>query len=185
MTQSPKRPKPHPEKIAEISKDNQHPKTSSQSKPRNQNNNEQEDKDEDIVSKMVSTINDCKDGLHQYGTRPLVEDTEKLGKFLADQGLKTNQIRKFLDAVNQLRVELRGSTTLTDIAKSDLDLLRPKLAYAAARQRKKDDPGPVEPLRKVLEAAIKQVNEKPDFERLAQLIESVVAYHKAAGGTDQ
>jgi len=178
MTSPPNRPI---KKTSEKLDDGEHLKTPSQ----DELNTQKRDDQKDIASKMVNTISQCKDGLHQYGTRALVEDTENLGKALADNGLKTNQIRKFLDAINQLKVQTRGRDTLSDTARSELDLLRPKLAYAEARLRKKDDPGPVEPLRKVLEAAIKQVYEKPDFERLAQLIESIVAYHKAAGGTDQ
>jgi CRISPR-associated protein Csm2 len=181
MIQPLNRPTPPEKKTSEKPNDNQHSKATNPDKQHKQD----KDKQEDIVAKMVNAINQCEAGLHEYGTRVLVEDTEKLGKALADNGLKTNQIRKFLDAVNQLRVQVRGSITLFDQAKSELDLLRPKLAYAAARQRRKNDPGPVEPLRKVLEAAIKQVYEKQDFERLVQLIESIVAYHKAAGGTDQ
>ncbi len=141
---------------------------------------------QDIVEKMVSKIDKFTDGLHKYGTRDLVEDAEKLGKLLADKKLKTNQIRKFLDAINQLKVELRRRRNMTEEVKSELDLLRPKLAYAAARQRgRQDNSGPVEPLKKVLDAALKKVYVEEDFKRLAQLIESIIAYHKAAGGEDQ
>lgn len=140
---------------------------------------------ENITTRMVKKI-DKFSGLHEYKTRELVEDSEELGRELANIGLKTTQVRKFLDAVNQLKVKLRGSDILTEEIKSELQLLRPKLAYAAARQQKKNDSGPVEPLRQVLEAAIKQVrDELEDFKRLTQLIESIIAYHKAAGGTDQ
>lgn len=181
MIQPLKRPKPPVKGTSEKSNDAQPPNpTVLDKKP-----NEPRDNPETIAEQMVQTINGCNGGLYQYGTRALVEDTEKLGKALADNGLKTNQIRKFLDAINQLKVQSRSQDNLSDAAKSELDLLRPKLAYAEARLRKKDDPGPVEPLRRVLEAAIKQVHQKSDFERLAQLIEAIVAYHKAAGGTDQ
>jgi CRISPR-associated protein Csm2 len=53
-------------------------------------------------------------------------------------------------------------------------LLKPKLAYAAARQ------AAAKPLSRVMEAAIEQVHTLADFERLVQLAESIVAYHKAA-----
>ena len=140
---------------------------------------------EDIVTNMVNEIDNLTAGLQQYKTRELVEDTEELGKKLA-RDLKTTQIRKFLDAVNRLKAQPDRDNNFTEKVKPELDLLRPKLAYAAARQRKGDrDPGPVEPLRKVLEAAIKKVDEPEDFTRLVQLIESIIAYHKAAGGKDQ
>jgi CRISPR-associated protein Csm2 len=55
-------------------------------------------------------------------------------------------------------------------------LLKPKLAYAAARQRA------VKPLSDVMSVAIDKVYDLKDFERLVQMIESIIAYHKAAGG---
>lgn len=146
---------------------------------------------ENIVEQMSQKI-DQFTGLSDYRTRELVEDTQKLGKELARKGLKTTQIRKFLDAVNQLKAQLKASQTTNQIekVKSELPLLRAKLAYAAARQQKNNDPGPVEPLRKILDVAFKKVREEDtyfsgDFNRLAQLIESIIAYHRYAGGKDQ
>jgi CRISPR-associated protein Csm2 len=143
----------------------------------------------DIASKIVHKV-DQFEGLQEYTIRELVEDTDKLGSYLAKKGLKTTQIRKFLDAVNQVKVKLDTSKSATQEASDEVQLLRPKLAYAAARQSKKNDPGPVEPFKVVLEAAIKKVRQEPvyfqeDFKRLTQLIESIIAYHKAAGGKDQ
>jgi CRISPR-associated protein Csm2 len=138
--------------------------------------------DEDIVTVMINKIDNLKVGLKEYKIRELVEHTEKLGKRLADNGLKTNQIRKFLDAVNRFKVQQIGKSELSEESQDELHVLRYQLAYAAARQ-----PKAVEPLKKVLEVAIKQVKGKEleNFNRLVQLIESIVAYHKAAGGKDQ
>ena len=138
--------------------------------------------DEDIVTTMVKKI-DQFGSLKEYKIRDLVDHTEKLGKKLAEEnGLKTNQIRKFLDAVNRFKVQQAGKPELSEESQDELHVLRYQLAYAAARQ-----PKAVEPLKKVLEAAIKQVKGKEleNFNRLVQLIESIVAYHKAAGGKDQ
>ncbi len=142
--------------------------------------------EEDIVAYMVKKINGFSNGLKDYKIRELVEDTEKLGRKLAQEfKLKTTQIRKFLDAINRLKVKTSGLTDLPEEVKSELHLLRPKLAYAAARQANDRNPGPVEPLKKVLEAALKKDMDMEDFSRLVQLIESIIAYHKAAGGKDQ
>lgn len=136
---------------------------------------------------IIETIQPL-DGLQQYKIQDLVEQTEKLGTKLFRSGLKTNQIRKFLDAANALKAELGRDQISTIDAIGKLHLLRPKLAYAAARQGKRDSP--VEPMKEVLEAAIKKVRQEPelfkkDFERFAQLVESIIAYHKAAGGRNQ
>jgi CRISPR-associated protein Csm2 len=133
---------------------------------------------------MVNKIDKFTGGLKEYKTRELVEDAEELGIRLA-KDLKTTQIRKFLDAVNRLKAKLGGSKELTEEIKSELHLLRPKLAYAAARQQRDRNPGPVEPLKQVLSAAINQIKHLDDFTRLVQLIESIIAYHKAAGGKEQ
>ncbi len=151
-------------------------------------NNDQSHKNQtvNIVNLMTKKIDNL-NGLSNYQIRELVEDTKNLGRKLVDEKLKTNQIRKFLDAVNRLKSilakdEKREFSTI----KSELVFLRPKLAYAAARQRKnKHDLGPVEPLKEVLESAIKQVDTTEDFDRFVQLVESIIAYHKASGGTNQ
>ncbi|WP_427158535.1 type III-A CRISPR-associated protein Csm2 [Aliinostoc sp. HNIBRCY26] len=141
---------------------------------------------DDITTKMVDKINLLKPGLKSYDIRELVNDTEKLGKELAPR-LKTNQIRKFLDAVTRLKSNLaKDKQKDFNTIQTDLVFLLPKLAYAAARQQKNNrDPGPVAPFKQVLEAAIKQVKTTEDFDRFVQLVEAIIAYHKAAGGQDQ
>lgn len=133
-------------------------------------------KSDDIVKTMVDKIDKFKTGLREYQIRDLVNDTEKLGSKLADN-LKTNQVRKFLDAVNRLKAQPEKEKDFEEI-KSGVQLLRPQLAYAAARQTGVKD------LKLVMEAAINQINEAEDFTRFVQLTESIIAYHKAAGGRD-
>ncbi|MCU0542583.1 MAG: type III-A CRISPR-associated protein Csm2 [Oscillatoriaceae cyanobacterium Prado104] len=146
--------------------------------------NSDRQKNEDIVNNMVKTI-DGLSGLKEYKIRTLVEDTEKLGKYLFDKKLKTNQIRKFLDAVKRFKGQQAANKEMFEANKDELHILRYQLAYAAARQQNNKDPGPVEPFKKVLEVAIKKVTNLEDFNRFVQLVESIVAYHKAAGGRDQ
>jgi CRISPR-associated protein Csm2 len=55
-------------------------------------------------------------------------------------------------------------------------LLKPKLAYAAARQKA------AIPLSDVMSVAIDKTKNYKDFNRLVQFIESIIAYHKAEGG---
>lgn len=197
MTQSPR-----PNSLPKPEHPNKHYPSSNSQNPQRKLDAEQQ-RSEDIVTAMVNKIDDFKgQGLNQYKICDLVGDAEKLGNKLFEKGLKTNQIRKFLDAVNRFKIEYAKINVqpnekpeiLHQILKEkrdELHILRYQLAYAAARQKKEKDPGPVEPLKQVLEAAIKQVrNENKDdfdrdFSRLVQLIESIVAYHKAAGGKNQ
>lgn len=142
---------------------------------------------EDITITMVNKINNFKSGLQEYQIHELVTDTENFGKELVRKQLKTNQIRKFLDAVKRLKSTLDKSEKRDiKVINDDLFLLLPQLAYAAARQQRNPrDPGPVAPFKQVLEAAIKKVVTPTDFDKFVQLVESIIAYHKAAGGQDQ
>lgn len=118
-----------------------------------------------------------------YHIRELVTDAEEIGRRLKDGRLETNQVRKFLDAINRIKAELLDEVDAEDkdnerFKKIEVDivLLKPKLAYAAARQ------SAAKPLQEVLDIAIDRVGSMDDFKRLVQFVESIVAYHKAAGG---
>lgn len=144
----------------------------------------------EITKRMVNKITELK-SLKYYGIRELVKHAEEFGPYLKKERLETNQIRKFLDAVNQLKAKLAQDDTeqikqtqeesekeklrFAEI-ETEVVLLKPKLAYAAARQRA------AKPMNDVMSAAIDKVCDSTDFERLVQLIESIIAYHKAEGG---
>lgn len=108
----------------------------------------------------------------------LVDLAEKMGDFLANRiRLKTSQIRKFLDAVN----EIKSKGILEEDGKffrSSCMLLKPKLAYAAGRQDE------VRPLMAVLAPCIDRVHNKEDFTRFYRFVESIIAYHRYHGGRD-
>ncbi|PMB45040.1 type III-A CRISPR-associated protein Csm2 [Fischerella thermalis CCMEE 5205] len=128
-----------------------------------------------MVEEIVKTINNLTDGLKTYPIRDLVKHAEEFGPYLKQQRLETNQVRKFLDAVNRLKADLAETGEFAKV-ETEIVLLKPKLAYAAARQRA------AKPLGEVMSAAIDKVHSKEDFERLVQLLESIIAYHKAEGG---
>jgi CRISPR-associated protein Csm2 len=130
---------------------------------------------QNIVEEIIKTINGLTEGLQKYPIRNLVNHAAKFGPYLKQQRLETNQVRKFLDAINRLKADLAETGDFTKI-ETEVVLLKPKLAYAAARQRA------AKPLGEVMSAAIDKVHSKEDFERLVQLIESIIAYHKAEGG---
>lgn len=150
----------------------------------------------DIAQEILNAVNGL-NHLKDYPIRDLVKHAQEFGPYLKNQRLETNQIRKFLDAINQLKARLtqdEGENERTkqieddaekeelrkrlkfEKIEADIVLLKPKLAYAAARQNA------VKSLSKVMSAAIDKVHSKEDFERLVQLIESIIAYHKAEDG---
>ncbi|OCR00226.1 type III-A CRISPR-associated protein Csm2 [Oscillatoriales cyanobacterium USR001] len=112
--------------------------------------------------------------LKDYPIRILVQHAQTFGPELKRQRLETNQVRKFLDAINQLKAKLVGNDF--SVIETEVVLLKPKLAYAAARQ------DAVKALNRVMSEAIDKVHSKADFDRLVQLMESIIAYHKAEGG---
>jgi CRISPR-associated protein Csm2 len=131
----------------------------------------------DIIATIIHQINQLSDGFSTYRIRTLVEHAEDFGKYLHQKQLKTNQVRKFLDAVNRIKADLTDDDQFSKI-ETEVVLLKPKLAYAAARQES------VQALNKVMSAAIDKVHSIDDFHRLVQFLESTIAYHKAAGGKD-
>ncbi len=125
----------------------------------------------------MSYINDTLTSLKDYPIRELVKHAEEFGPELRRQRLETNQIRKFLDALNQIKAKIAGSAFSAEV-ETETVLLKPKLAYAAARQ------SAVKPLSNVMSVAIDKTHSKEDFDRLVQLVESIIAYHKAEGGNN-
>jgi len=126
--------------------------------------------------RLAQLGNDLKD-LEQIGMDKLVEIAEETGRYLCQKNLKMNQIRRFLDGVRRIESELKGKTEFSQVQDS-IVLLRPKLAYAAGRDKMK-----VKPLMDVLDPAIKSgAKSKENFQKLLRLIEGIVAYHKFHGG---
>jgi CRISPR-associated protein Csm2 len=132
--------------------------------------------DQDIIKEINKTT---AQGFKNYPIRTLVEQSEQFGYFLKNSRLETNQIRKFLDAINRVKVELnqdKDDEQIFNDIEPEIVLLKPKLAYAAARQRS------AKPLSDVMSIAIDNVKTVEDFKRLVQFVESIIAYHKSAGG---
>ncbi|MBE2280172.1 MAG: type III-A CRISPR-associated protein Csm2 [Ignavibacteriaceae bacterium] len=107
---------------------------------------------------------------------------EKLGKELANRfsGIKTNQVRNVYSAIISLRTKLKKPDANMEDIKRDLMLIKPKLAYAAGKQRR------VKPLYDLLSQAIdlakNSERQKESVENFITLVESIVAYHKFHGG---
>ena len=127
----------------------------------------QNDQGPSATEVFVATIVD----VIQEGGDILVNAAEALGKQLKNRGLKTTQVRKIYSAVK--KIERDG------FEPDKLVLLKPKLAYAAARK------GEVTLLKDALIKAIDQVGDDEEkFKNFVNFFEATLAYHKAAGGQD-
>ena len=107
----------------------------------------------------------------EEGGQSLVDAAEKLGEALERRGLKTSQIRKVYGAVKKIQMS-------KEFRQNDLIMLKPKLAYAAAREKAVTD------LRDALTQAIDRVgSDRQKFKNFVDFFEATLAYHKAAGGS--
>ncbi len=104
----------------------------------------------------------------EKGGDPLVTAAENLGRKLA-KNLKTAQIRRIFSAVKKIQMS-------KEFQRNELIMLKPKLAYAAARNRD------VEDLKDALTQAINQVDNHEKFKNFVDFFEAILAYHRAYGG---
>ncbi len=87
--------------------------------------------------------------------------------------LSTSQIRKFFGAIKRIQVSFEKD-------KSEILLLEPKLAYAVGRDNNKTK---IKDLYNLLSPLIREIKEdKTRFNNFVNVVEAIVAYHKAAGG---
>jgi len=140
-----------------------------------------EENEEDILNEYLFKQITAKKYMGEISTRELVEWAEITGAMLAAKGLKTNQIRKFLDEVRRIYIE--AAKDPPKFRHDDIVLLKVQLAYAKGRNTQ------VELLMQVLDPCIDRVREKgaegfEDFKRLAKMVEAIIAYHKFYGGAD-
>jgi CRISPR-associated protein Csm2 len=104
----------------------------------------------------------------------LVNFAQQTAQTLVNQNLTTNQIRNIFTEVRQIEARWDKPDTIRR-----LNMLKPKLAYQAARNAN------VAHLRDVLSEAIDQVIQAPPekqterFERFVDLFEAILAYHHA------
>jgi CRISPR-associated protein Csm2 len=108
----------------------------------------------------------------EEGGEALVTAAEDLGNRLENRQLKTAQIRKVYGAVKKIQMSDK-------FHRNDLIMLKPKLAYAAARNDAVMD------LKDALTQAIDRVGDDPQrFKNFVDFFEATLAYHRAAGGKD-
>ncbi len=101
--------------------------------------------------------------------------------FAEEKTLSTSKLRKFFGQVKRIQAE--GF----DNSKSKLLMLSPQLAYTVGRDKKvvrgqRVNETKINFLADELIAGLRYVTEKPHFKNFVNLMEAIVAYHKAEGG---
>ena len=116
----------------------------------------------------------------EKGGEDLVNAAENFAKKICDKnkGVTTSQVRRVFSAVKKIQMKVQMGA---EFQLNELILLKPKLAYAAARAptaRKAN----TEKLKNILIEAIGQVDDNKKFENFVAFFEAILAYHKAFGG---
>ncbi|HAS47300.1 MAG TPA: type III-A CRISPR-associated protein Csm2 [Microscillaceae bacterium] len=123
--------------------------------------------------------------------------TLALGAFLAKtdknskpyrDALTTSQLRNFFGEMRRIHMKVRNKQELSGDLLRDFLMLSPKLAYAEARVLQSKRGSKIKEFVKAINILITAVDraekKKQAFENFVNIIEAIVAYHKANGGRD-
>lgn len=136
--------------------------------------NEQQDTEVRRIREAISKL----PSFDLYQPADMVKDALKLSQVISDD-LKNTQLRRLYGMVKRIESIRRASKAAErdQETRDQLELLRPRLFYAAGRQ-----PG-VRPVRDIMDEAITSVNkqQKPEnyqkaFQRFIDFFEALVAY---------
>ena len=123
--------------------------------------------------------------------RDIAKEAEQVILNLKDQNhgkiyLKTNQIRKFLTAVNAITNQVKvykakhlDATELPDELAGEIQFLKVKAAYQAGRERSVKDFMVQSKMKHRIEEIGTSISK---YEEFAHYVEALVAYHKFHGG---
>lgn len=117
---------------------------------------------ENVIENIKRDLDSILDG----DSEKLVNNAEELGRHLGEvRKMTTSQIRNIYTGVKQMH----------EFDKYKLDLLRPKMAYAARRNP------PTRDLQEVLDLAIRRIDNEKKFEKFKDFFEAIIAYHYKYG----
>jgi len=108
-------------------------------------------------------------------TPEMVVFAEKVGKFMADNGLTNSKIRNVYGEIKRIQM---GEF---EKEKSSFYLLKPKVAYALGRDEKNEG---LKLFKKNFDKCFEFVTDQKSYLNFCNLMEAILAYHKAYGGKD-
>lgn len=113
----------------------------------------------------------------------LCDKKSKKDKFPGYNAVTTSQMRNIFSEVKRIEVKVNSDEQWAN-ERSNVLLLRPKIAYNTARVLSSRRESKMVDLREILEKALLAIESKEDFKRFTQFFEGVIAYHKVYGGKD-
>lgn len=130
-------------------------------------------------NKLEEGIRKLPGWIEKHVDKEAVNFAEEFGLYLANQKYSTTQIRNIFGEIKRLQMEGKWSNEI----ETSLLLLKPKLAYGAKRQTKKETESAAKDLKKFLckgiDIVISSDNKKKCFDSFANIYEAILAYHKA------
>ena len=112
------------------------------------------------------------DWIKEGFNKETVEYSAEFGKYLKNNQLTTSQIRNTYGELK--RIQMKGFEN----EKTAFYLLKPKMAYAVARNGKSGQ----KKLGDVFNKAFDSIENEKHYKNLMDFMEAVLAYHKAEGG---
>lgn len=106
-------------------------------------------------------------------TPDLVDFAEKVGEFMAKNGLTNSKIRNVYGEIKRIQM---GEF---EKEKSSFYLLKPKVAYALGRDEKNEG---LKLFKKIFDKCFEFVTDQKSYLNFCNLMEAILAYHKAYGG---
>jgi len=105
----------------------------------------------------------------------MVEYAEKAGRFMALRGLTNSKIRSICGEIKRIQM------SEFEKEKSAFILLKPKVAYALGRDRENSG---LKLFREIFDMSSTDVTDQKSFQNFCNLMEAILAYHRAHGGKD-
>lgn len=105
-----------------------------------------------------------------------VEFCRRAAEYLQQRKMTSSYVRNIFGELK--RIESKGFAQ----SRTDFYLLRPKVAYATARA--KDRGIEMNLFREIYECMAPHVSDDRTFKNLVNMVEAIIAFHKACGGRD-
>lgn len=125
--------------------------------------------------------------MQEGASKEMIEQAEAFGQYLVNLKLKTSQIRNIFGTVREIEMSWQPDAKPEVVAKAkrQLIMLKPKMAYQAAREEQNKKGIGVKELASVLSPAISLVgDDRTRFQNFVDFFEAILAYHTAAGGSN-
>lgn len=116
-----------------------------------------------------------KEWITNGATNEMITFVESVGKFMAENGLTNSKIRSIYGEIKRIQM---GEF---EKEKTSFYLLKPKVAYALGRD--KENKG-LKKFKEIFDTCFPYVTDTKSYKNFCNLIEAVLAYHKANGGKD-